>query len=312
MNDFLQPKGPYTDLRALVQTRLAAKDLSLPAKARSQSLLHGARRTHFRGRGMEFAEIRAYQPGDDVRTIDWRVTARAQKPFTKLYSEEREKPVFLLVDQRASMFFGSRQCFKSVYAAHLACLLGWAASQAGDRIGAMLAHASGITDLRPKGRQHAMLNMINQLHTCNHALTQPFGLAEEVSLGNQLSQCARALKPGTTLAIISDFSDWTPAAERQLSLIGRHNDVLLIHLYDQLEAQPPADSRLAISNGTQRLQLNAPQAAAISRAFGQRCQSLEASARKLGLSFYSLEISTPLLPWLIQHFGRNRATRGAR
>lgn len=312
MNDFLQPSGPYTELAALVQTRLAAKDLALPAKTRSQSLLHGSRRTHFRGRGMEFAEIRAYQPGDDVRTIDWRVTAKAQKPFTKLYSEEREKPVFLLVDQRASMFFGSQQCFKSVYAAHLACHLGWAASGAGDRIGAMIAHTQGMTDLRPKSRQHAMLNMINQLHRSNQQLQQPFADAQETSLTQLLSQCGRALKPGTTLTIISDFADWQPACERQLTLLCRHNDVMLIHLYDQLEANLPSGNRLAVSDGKQRLLLNRQHASALSQEFKARTQTLKTTAQKLGCSFHSLEISTPLTPWLQQHFGRTQTARGAR
>ncbi len=306
MTSVLQPTGPYVALPDLVRTRLAAADLSMPAKVRSQSLLHGARRTHFRGRGMEFAEIRPYQAGDDVRTIDWRVTARAQKPFTKLYSEEREKPVFLLVDQRASMFFGSQRCFKSVYAAHVACHLGWAASLAGDRIGAMLAHTAGVTDLRPKGRQHAMLSFINQLHTCNNQLRQPFKGPDEASLTQLLSQCRRALKPGSTLVIISDFSDWEPACERLLALLCRHNDVMLLQVFDALEAKPPVNDKLALSNGTSSLPLNDTYAAQLAQRFADRSAQLLNSARGLGCRYHQLDTATPLTPWLRQQFGRTR------
>lgn len=260
---------------------------------------------------MEFAEIRPYQAGDDVRTIDWRVTARAQKPFTKLYSEEREKPVFFLVDQRASMFFGSQTCFKSVFAAHLACQLGWAASLAGDRIGAMIAHSQGAVDLRPKGRQHAMLSFINQLHQCNTQLQSPIADSRELPLSQLLSQCRRALKPGSTLVIISDFSDWTEDCKRLLSLLGRHNDALLLHLYDRLEQYPPTASQLALSDGQRLLSLDVGRSREINRAFQQHSQMLAQTAQALGCAYHQLECSAPLTPWLQQHFGRANRTRSS-
>lgn len=306
--DSLQPTGPYTDLHTLVRTRLAARDLRLPAKVRSQSLMHGSRRTQFRGRGMEFAEIRPYQAGDDVRTIDWRVTAKAQKPFTKLYSEEREKPVFFLVDQRASMFFGSQTCFKSVFAAQLACQLGWAASLAGDRIGAMIAHSQGAVDLRPKGRQHAMLSFINQLHHCNTQLQSPIPDDRELPLSQLLGQCRRALKPGSTLVIISDFADWTEDCKRLLSLLGRHNDALLLHLYDRLEQQPPTATQLALTNGLRAVDLDTARSREIAQAFRQHSNTLAQAAQGLGCAYHQLECSTPLTPWLQQHFGRAKRT----
>ena len=114
------PQGAYCQLENLLGSRFIAGDLKLGKLRPARSLLAGSERTRYRGRGMDFEEVRLYQPGDDIRSIDWRVTARTQVPHTKLYREERERPIFVLVDQRSPMFFGSKRCFKSVLAAYLA------------------------------------------------------------------------------------------------------------------------------------------------------------------------------------------------
>merc|ERR1711916_149956 len=122
---------------------------------------------------MEFEEVRVYQPGDDIRTIDWRVTARTQVAHTKLFQEEREKPVLLVVDQRSNMFFGSQRCFKSVYAAHIAATLGWAAIYQNDRVGALVFGDDQQRDVRPKRSKHAQLSFLQQLVEFNHKLISP-------------------------------------------------------------------------------------------------------------------------------------------
>ena len=134
----LNPRGAYTELAALLRCRFSAQDLKLFAHQPARSILSGGERTRCRGRGMDFEEVRLYQPGDDIRSIDWRVTARTQVAHTKIFREERERPVFMLVDQRSPLFFGSTRCFKSVLAAHIAALLGWAALANGDRLGALV------------------------------------------------------------------------------------------------------------------------------------------------------------------------------
>src|SRR5690625_6794125 len=105
----LEPSGASSDLSSLCQLRFAARDLNLASRSPARSQLSGGLRTRFRGRGMEFEEVRLYQPGDDVRTIDWRVTARTQVTHTKIFREERERPTFMVLDQRS-------QCFSAVSA----------------------------------------------------------------------------------------------------------------------------------------------------------------------------------------------------
>ncbi|HSB97975.1 MAG TPA: DUF58 domain-containing protein, partial [Spongiibacteraceae bacterium] len=138
-NPALEPlHGAYCDLAELTAARLAADGLGLQSLKRAHSPLFGELRANLRGRGLEFEEVRSYQAGDDVRNIDWRVTARTGRPFTKLFREERERPSLLVIDQRQPMFFGSRTCFKAKLAAYYGALLAWAALQQGDRIGGLI------------------------------------------------------------------------------------------------------------------------------------------------------------------------------
>ncbi|NNC54316.1 MAG: DUF58 domain-containing protein, partial [Pseudomonadales bacterium] len=142
-------KGATTQIESLLNLRHAAREIALFARQRSRSQLAGGSKTLFRGRGLEFEEVRHYQAGDELRAIDWRVTARSGVAHTKLFREERERPVFVLVDLRDSMAFGSQHCFKSVQACETAALVAWAALQHNDRIGALVFNQQQHTEIRP-------------------------------------------------------------------------------------------------------------------------------------------------------------------
>ena len=302
----LQPLGAYTDLQQLLATRSAAAGLSLERRQRAQSVLAGGHRSRFRGRGMEFAEVRPYQPGDDVRSIDWRVTARTQKPYTKLYTEERQRPVFFLIDQRAAMFFGSRQCFKSVYAAHLAATLSWVVSAHGDRVGGMFAHARGLEDHRARGSQHAALALINRLHTLNHTLQSPHSHPEEPKLRQWFSDARRAIKPGASLIVISDFHDWDEDSEKALGLLARHNDLLLFHIYDALERQWPADAALRIHGRGTTHALTPAHADALSARWQRRQDRIASFCQRPGAHYFLLDTRQSAQAFLLQQFGPGR------
>lgn len=302
----LEPKGVYTELPLLLASRQAAKGLSLFRRRQPRSVMAGGHSSRLRGRGMEFAEVRPYQPGDDVRSIDWRVTARTQKPHTKLFVEERQRPVFFLIDQRASMFFGSRRCFKSVYAAQLGALLSWAVSAGGDRVGGLIAHAQGVQDDRAQASQHAALALIHRIHQCNHQLQSPTASDAESSMASWLSDARRAAKPGATLILISDFHDWDPECEKSLALIQRHNDTLLFHLHDTLERHWPSDGELTVNTGDQSFALNPTLANAFNQQWLARQQAVETCCARLGVRYYLLDTQTPLVQFAQQHFGGRR------
>jgi uncharacterized protein (DUF58 family) len=244
--------GAYVDLHTLLRLRYTAKNLQLKRQKINPSQLNGQFSSRYLNRGMEFEEVRAYQPGDDVRTIDWRVTARTQVTHTKCYREEREKPVFTLVDQRCSMFFGSHPCFKSVYACSLAALLNWAAVHGGDRTGGLVIGTDQYADVRPS-RNHKNINRwLQQLVTFNHQLTTPIA-ANELTLADALRRLQRICKPGSSIFLISDYHDFNTECEHLLSRLSMHCQLNFIWVIDQLEMKLPATRQLAISDGTARL-----------------------------------------------------------
>lgn len=315
----LNPRGAYTELAALLRCRFSAQDLKLFAHQPARSLLSGGERTRFRGRGMDFEEVRLYQPGDDIRSIDWRVTARTQVAHTKIFREERERPVFMLVDQRSPLFFGSTRCFKSVLAAHIAALLGWAALANGDRLGALVFGDYDQRDVRPRRSKHAVLELLHQLQDYNHRLISPITpapvslpsgqLKNANSLEGMLSDARRIAKPGCALFIISDFHDMTASAEQQLFELARHTDVTLIHVYDQLERQLISNSPLTISNGRERLQLAANEKTfqqAYKNQFDQQLNTLTGICKRLRIPLLSYATQDDIQDGLRKAYGRKK------
>jgi uncharacterized protein (DUF58 family) len=245
--------GIYTELRTLLGLRFSARKLNLFNRRLASSQLFGETRSHFRGRGMDFEEVRLYQPGDDIRAIDWRVTARTGKPHTKVFREERERPVHLMVDQRSAMFFGSGTRFKSVLAAELAALIGWAALGNSDRIGGQVLGDSSEVEVRARRNRHAVLQLLHHLDEFNHAL--PGDAEVSLSLADALESYRHLSRPGTALFIISDFHDLDTRVEKYLRLLGRHVDISLIQIIDPFEDQLPALGRVTLSDGHHRQQL---------------------------------------------------------
>jgi len=245
------PRGAYSDLPELIRLRHGARDLKLRRQRQAFSLLVGPHQTRFRGRGIEFEEARFHQAGDDIRSIDWRVTARTGKPHTKLFREERERPVLLLVDQGLSMFFGSRTCCKSVTAAHIAALLAWAALQGNDRVGGLVCNDTDHVEVRPKRQTRTVLELLSNIHRFNRLLRrQP--VPDATGLNRALEELRRITRPGSNLFLISDFQGFGAAGEKHLFQLSRHNDISAIQVYDPLEQQLPPAGAYSITDGRDR------------------------------------------------------------
>lgn len=229
----------------LIQLHRNAKLLGLSLPANRLATHSGGHLSPFRGRGVEFAEVRTYQPGDDVRTIDWRVTARTGQAYTKLFREERERPVLVLVDQSSHMVFGTRVAFKSVVAARAAMLLAWATHDRGDRVGGLVFNDAQHLEVRPTRSPRSVLQLAHAL-----AAQKPPPIEVETTPWlTALERAARLAKPGTLIILISDFYRPTAAAERYLALLRRHCDLVLIFTYDALEAEAPPPNRYRITDG---------------------------------------------------------------
>ncbi|MCB1806022.1 MAG: DUF58 domain-containing protein [Candidatus Competibacteraceae bacterium] len=291
----------------LIQLRLSANKLVLPGQRRSGASQGGQQHSRFRGRGMDYQESRGYQPGDDIRTMDWRVTARTGKPHTKIYQEERERPVFLLIDCNPSMDFGSRVSLKKVVAARLAALLAWAAIRHGDRVGAFLFGAFGHHELPPRGGRNSVLRLIRALTDWNASSTD----TSTCDIATVLQNLRRVVRPGSLVFLISDFYQLSQDAERHLMLIRRHNDLVACQILDPLEQAPPPPGLYGISNGTQLSFFNsrsAPGRQRYRQLFEARQQQLLALTERFAIPLLSFTTHGDLLPTLQQGLAQRRAT----
>ena len=242
--------------QALLRLKREGESLSLRA-IRVRSSGGGAHLSRFKGRGMEFDEARPYQAGDEIRNIDWRITARTGRPHTKLFREEKERVVTLWVDYRSPMFFATRGRFKSIVASEAAAMIGWSARALGDRLGALLFSEDGHQELRPRHDERGMLRLIGLLteyaepHTVSSTSAQ-----RSAAAGDALARLCRVNRPGSLLILLSDFRDLDAAAEHHLTLLARHNVLVMIRIFDPLEAELPMAGRYTVSDGTRLLAID--------------------------------------------------------
>lgn len=247
------------DLKTLQQYSYQANGV-LRYKKLAKAQLAGGHLSPIKGRGMEFSECRPYQAGDDIRSIDWRVTARTGKTYSKLFSEEKERPVFVLLDLSNSMFFGSQYLLKSVQACHLAALLAWATKQKSDRVGGIIMGEFGHKELKPQRQQRGIMQLLShavELHNNQVKLLQNKSKpdAQSESLAKALSRLRLLCKTGSHIMVISDFLQLDEQAQKQLALLKRHNEVEAWQVYDPLELNLPELSGnlpLSVSNAVEQ------------------------------------------------------------
>ena len=265
MNGFRQsPQHPRTQDNAGVHDAalaVSARDLiNLAASAGAlqplQSLTARARRagghlSRTRGRGMDYAESRAYQAGDDIRVMDWRVTARAGDPHIKLFREERERPVVAAIDLNPGMFFASRGALKAVQAARAAALFGWAAVTQGDRIGALLFDHDHH-EVQPRGGRSGILRVIRELVAHTDARSALRLAPDPEGFNRALLRLRRLVRPGSLVILISDFYGLAEVSMPHLLYLGRHNDVIAVRVLDALEMHAPPSGRYGVTDGRVR------------------------------------------------------------
>ncbi len=281
-------------LSQLVRLKASVRALKRPAGKRVQAPMSGGNTSRALGRGLDFSEVREYQPGDDVRTIDWKVTARSGKPHTKIYTEERERPFLIAIDLRSSMRFATRVAYKSVIAARLAAMVAWAASSQRDRVGGLVFSDSGIREVKPAAGSRGVTRLLNEIVT-----TQDKALASDVASGSSwpfediYRHLRRSAHTGSSIVLLTDFADRDEMDNKAASQMVAHNHVVACRIYDVLEKQLPPPAAYAITDGTRRGTISTSSASARSayvQAFADHCQQ----TRKLfsGPNSHYLECAT--------------------
>lgn len=239
------------NLPDLIRLQADARALKLPAARQARSRQAGLQNSPQRGRGMAFAEVRQYQPGDDIRSIDWRVTARRQAPHTKLYEEERERPVLLLCDLGPSLFFASTGAYKQVRCAQVASILAWLALWAGDQVGGIVFNSRELIVQRPARRKKSVLQFLDTLAKLQQRPGQEAVKAipdeDAYGLDQAIAEVRRVAHTGSRIFVISDFMNISDDTSTLLGSLARHNTVSALRIVDPLEQQLPESGRFAVA-----------------------------------------------------------------
>jgi len=249
--------GVYARLDDLVALQHRAKGFSFLPRQPIHSLLAGRHASRLRGRGLNFEEIRRYQPGDDIRQIDWKATLRLRQTQSRVYTEERERSVLLLVDQRITMFFGSVRSMKSVTAAECAAIGAWRVLSQKDRVGALVFNDSRIDEIRPQRSRSTVMRILHAVLEQNQALSLEARVTTNPGMLNEaLRRCERLAKHDCLVCIISDLHGHDEETRRLLTRIAQHNDVLIGFVHDPLEAELPDLGPLVFGDGLRQLEVN--------------------------------------------------------
>ncbi len=283
--------GVYADLRELIAARYRAHGFSFLPRQPVHSLLAGRHASRLRGRGLNFEEIRRYQMGDDIRQIDWKVTARTRKTHSRVFTEERERSTLLLVDQRITMFFGSVKNTKSVTAAEAAALAAWRVLEQKDRVGALVFNDSDIDEIRPQRSSSTAMRILDAIVKRNHQLSVTAGTEPNPAMFNEvLRRCDRLAKHDCLVCIISDGSGENAETRDLLTRIARHNDVLFGFVHDPLEVELPSAGRLVFGDGIRQMEVDTGNSGLRER-FRAAFDEQRAAGRR-----FLLHRETPVLP----------------
>lgn len=283
-------QGVYVELADLVRLQHKARGFSFLPKQPMHSLLAGKHASKLRGRGLNFEELRNYLPGDDIRAMDWKATLRTGRPHVRVFTEERDRSAFLVVDQRIGMFFGSRLKTKAVTAAELGAVAAWRVLDQGDRAGAIVFNDEHSVEIRPQRSRGTVLRILGEIVRYNHALDPQRMSANPGMLNRVLEQVGRLAPHDSLVCIMTDLDGADAQSRRLATRLAQHNDVIVGFVYDPLEQELPAAGRLVFSEGEAQLEVDTSNRA-IRQGFAERFDERLERARRL-----LMQRAVPLVP----------------
>ena len=284
-------RGAYVSIDDLTALESAARAFSFLPRQPVHSLLAGRHASRVRGRGLDFEELRLYLPGDDIRSMDWRVTARTGKPHVRVYTEEKDRPALFVVDQRTNMFFGTKRAMKSVAAAEAAALGAWSVLAQGDRVGGLVFNDERIDEVRPHRSREAVTHLLEAVAAQNAALGADARVRRSPGqLDAALEAAARVTTHDALVVIASDFDGHGPRTRDLLLRLALHNDVIAVLVYDPFLTELPQSGDLVVTDGN--LQVEMKVGASATR------KSIAEFAKGYGQAILSWreEIGIPVLP----------------
>ena len=305
--------GVYVQLDELVRLQHKASGFSFLPRQPVHSILSGRHASKLRGRGLNFEELRDYLPGDDTRNIDWKVTARTRTPYVRVYTEEKDRTVWLLIDQRVTMFFGSKQRMKSVVAAEVAAISAWRVLSVGDRVGALVFDDYEISVVPPHRSRERVMQILKQVVKKNRQLRAGADLKPDPNkLNEALRQVSTLARHDCLVCLVTDGDGINAETRKHISRISEHNDVLTTLIYDPLEKNIPAAGRLRFADNEGQLEADTSSLklrSGFQDEFEKRLERIETASRRFSIPVIALDTSRPVPDQLRDAFGHHQAAK---
>ena len=308
-----QKPGVYVELDELVRLQHKASGFSFLPKQPVHSILSGRHASKLRGRGLNFEELRNYLPGDDTRNIDWKVTARTGTPYVRVYTEEKDRTVWLLVDQRVGMFFGSQHRMKSLVAAEVAAISAWRVLSVGDRVGALVFNDTEISVIPPHRSNDRVMQILKKVVDKNHALNaSPELTPDPGKLNEALKEISILARHDCLICLITDGDGLNRETRKHITRLAEHNDVLTAFVYDPLEKDMPAVGRLRFADGTGQIEADTSNKKLrhnFKNEFEQRLDWIQNASRRFSIPVLPLNTISPVSEQMRDAFGHHLATK---
>lgn len=306
----------YTSLPDLLRLEHLARGFSLLPRQPIHSLLAGRHASRLRGRGLDFEELRHYRMGDDVRTIDWKATNRTQKPQVRVFTEERDRPAVVVVDQRLSMFFGSRRSMKSVAAAEAAALGVWRVLDQGDRVGAVIFDDTETAGLLPHRSRRRALHVLETIADFNRRLSAAPNTEPNPGMLNEaLKQVLRIAKHDHLVYVVTDFSGADDETRELMTRLAWHNDVIAAFVFDRIESDLPEAGNLVFGGMEGQLEVDTSDTRLRERyaaAFEEMVNNIRDTLLKRAVPVIPIDAGLPVPEQVRSHIGSTIAARRGR
>ena len=305
--------GVYVEFDDLVRLQHKSSGFSFLPRQPVHSILSGRHASKLRGRGLNFEELRDYLPGDDTRNIDWKVTARTGTPHVRVYTEEKDRSVWLLIDQRVSMFFGSQQRMKSVVAAEVAAISAWRVLSVGDRVGALIFDDTEVSVIPPHRSRERVMQILKQVVNKNHQLSADSDVKPDPDkLNEAFKQVSTLARHDCLVCLITDADGINAETRRHITRLSEHNDVLTALIYDPLEKDLPSAGRLRFADNEGQLEAdtsNRKLQSGFQEAFEKKLERIETASRRFSIPVIALDTNRPVPEQMRDAFGHHQATK---
>ena len=298
--------GIYVSLEELVKFRYFAKGFSFLPTQPVHSILSGRQSSKMRGRGMDFSEMKQFVQGDDTRNIDWKATRRTGKTYIRVFEEERDRRVWIVISQRNSMFFGTTERMKSVAAAHLMALASYRVLDSGDRVGAIVYNDTEMKFFKAQRSKQGLMQIFEELVQQNRALDKNQIKDDNTQINKALKHISAVAKHDDLIFIIGDGRGADEESVKHVTSLNIHNDVIYAFVYDPMEEALPSGASLFLSDGQKAMDVDNADSRfrqRFAKILKDRQEKLKNLSRKQAIAVLNISTARPVLDQVMEQLG---------